>query len=663
MLNLDDLLSIRHPEPPRWSPDGEWLAFLYNVDGVLELSLLPAAGGEVTRLSTAGVAVGAWDWAPDGRLTWVEKQRVMVAKPGGEAALLLDGQGPVGSLKWSPDGCTLGVLRGGKLALLGASQGVPMLRELPTPGHVTAFWWSPNSDRIALLFMEGGQWDAAAVAVDGGQLLWRCQTVEFEHGLAWVGNDRLSLGRTSQDSIRREYAIISLADGTEEVVEREESHKGLKSEVAPVASPQGDAVAYTLIVDGWAHLVLRDFARGTRQVLLPGEHEDYGHAGDRAAFSPDGRYVIFASSKGELQQRHLWRFDRETGEALKLTHEAGTHVNPVVSPDGKQVAFTASGPWRSAEVASMPIDGQGAAPEVNRLTRSMPAAWVPEAITLPQHITFESAEGMQIHADLFLPKGFDPSRRYPALVYIHGGPIRQMRYGWHPMHPYAVFYGYNQYLLHQDYVILSVDYRGGTGYGVNYEQANYLKFAQTELEDCVNGSRYLKALPYVDADRVAIWGLSYGGYMTLAALTKYPDEFALGINIAGVWDFEQWARWIGKRGPGAPNYFVARWGGPKGPENEEVYRHVSPRNFVAGLKAPLLNLHGVEDEAVDFAQLDQIVRDCTEHGKDFAAIYYPDETHMFHKRKTWEDAFRRMDQAFARYLKRPAGSESPSAMI
>lgn len=134
---------------------------------------------------------------------------------------------------------------------------------------------------------------------------------------------------------------------------------------------------------------------------------------------------------------------------------------------------------------------------------------------------------------------------------------------------------------------LSVDYRGGTGYGQEYEKANYLQFAQAELDDCLRGGEYLKALPYVDAERVGIWGLSYGGYMTLAALTKSPETFAMGVNIAGVWDQEQWARWRGKKDAGYPLVFVA------------------------GLQAPLLNLHGTDDEAVDFGQLDQIVKDCT----------------------------------------------------
>jgi dipeptidyl aminopeptidase/acylaminoacyl peptidase len=657
LLTIDDVLSIRHPEPPRWSPDGAWLSYHYVVDGTPELWAVPKDGGAAVRLSSPGQATGAWDWAPDGRLTWAAGKSVLAARPGDEPAALLEGQEPVAALAWAPDGRRLAVLRGGKLTLLGTGP-APMLQELAPPGAAYQFRWSPDSARIACLILEGKQRDAAVLEAATGKLLWRSNTPDWEHGLSWLGSDRLSLVRLSLDSIRREYVLVGLADGTEEVLERETSHRGLKTEITPVASPTGDAIAYTLLVDGWSHVVVRDFARGTRTVALPGAHEDVGHAGDQPRFSPCGRYVAFSSNKEALQQRHIWRYDRESGKALQLTTEAGTQVNPEWAPDGAGIAFIACSPRQSAEVAVVASVGG----DVRRLTRSMPEAWNREEIVLPQHVTFPSAEGLEVHADLFLPQGFDPSRKYPALVYIHGGPPRQMRYGWHPMHGYAFFYSVNQYLLQKDYVIISVDYRGGIGYGVEYEQASYLKYAQTELEDCVNGGRYVKGLPYVDPERVAIWGLSYGGYMTLAALAKHPDEFALGVNLAGVWDFEQWARWIEKMGPGLPNYFMARWGGPKCEQNAEVYRHASPKNFVAGLKAPLLNLHGTVDEAVDFAQLDEIVKDCTEHGKDFAAVYYPEETHLFHKRKTWEDALRRIESAFERYLKCDP-DRRPSAMM
>jgi dipeptidyl aminopeptidase/acylaminoacyl peptidase len=404
---------------------------------------------------------------------------------------------------------------------------------------------------------------------------------------------------------------------------------------------------------------VQDLGKGTRVVPLSGEHEDLGHEVERPSFSPDGRAIAFASSHGDLRGRQIWRHNLDDGRTIQLTDERGTHTDPVWSPDGRRLACIVATPFESAEVAI--VDGTGIGKE--RLTRSMPPAWTKDVIAEPSHVLLTSADGMRIHADLWLPRSAAAGERVPGLVYVHGGPTRQMRDGWHPMHAYAVFYAFNQYLVGRGYAVISVDYRGGTGYGVDYEQANFMGFGSREMEDCIAAAEHLASLPAVDPRRLAIWGLSYGGYMTLAAMTKRPEVFALGINIAGLWDLQQWAKWIADNHHGAVPYFLQRLGGPLGQGGDvEAHRQASPKNFADGLRGPLLNLMGTADANVDFAQLDAIVRDLTERGKDFAALYYPDETHMFTRRTTWQDAFARIEAAFERYL-RCEPEQRPRAMI
>ena len=646
MLTLDDVLSIRHPERPAWSPAGSVLAFPYLVDGRRELWGGPR-GAAPTRLSGEGQTAGAFDWSPDGRLTYAAGTAVWVA---GAGQPLLQGLDPVSDLRYS-SGNVLAVLRKGRITLLG-----PALREFAAPGEAQApLAWSPDGTRLACPILDAGQRDLAVLDAVTGELLWRTRTADSEYGAGWVGEERLSFARISLDSMRREWVIADLGTGAEEAVERQESEKGFGVNVPPVVAPDGAAIAYTLPVAGWTHVVVHDVRTNARTLVLPGAHEDLGTETERPCFSPDGRYLAFASSHGDLRQRHIWRYDlREGGAPVRLTAAPGTHCDPVWSPDGEWIACISSGPRQSPEVTLVPASGG----EEAILTRSMPEAWSRDAVVEPEHVLLPGGA----HADLFVPAGLDRGERHPALVFVHGGPSRQMRYGWHPMHSYAVFYAFNQLLLHRGYVVISVDYRGGTGYGQAYEQGNYLQFAQGDLDDCVDAAAHVQALPFVDPERVGIWGLSYGGYMTLAALTKRPEVFAMGINIAGIWDFEQWARWKHQTGPGQPVYFERRWGGPKTEVNAEAYRQMSPKNFADGLRAPLLNLHGTADANVDFAQLDEIVRDLTRKGKDFAALHYPDESHMFTKRVTWEDAFRRMLAAFDRYL-RCAPGERPAAMI
>jgi len=240
---------------------------------------------------------------------------------------------------------------------------------------------------------------------------------------------------------------------------------------------------------------------------------------------------------------------------------------------------------------------------------------------------------------------------------------RQMSFGWSPMKPYAIFYSFHQYLLHRGFVIFSVDYRGSCGYGRDYEEANFMGMCVTDLEDVIAGAEFLKGLGFVDSRAIGVYGLSYGGYLTLGALTKFPETFSVGINVAGVYDWAQYARWRERQWIGAPWYGAyTRLGGPPNPENTQAWLQASPRNFIDQLRRPLLNLMGTADERVDYQQLEQIVSDCVRRGKDFAALSYPGETHMFSYRHTWMDAFARIELAFDRYLKQPP-ARRPSAMI
>ena len=659
MLTVDDVLSIRHPDSPEWSPSGDRIAFAYTVDGVRELWVAGTGEGDTpTRVSGEGQAVSSYGWLGV-RLLYACGDTVYAVGASSEPQVLYRGQSAVIDVACGPDGRRLA---------LGRAQASPLIldggrvREASLPGPaIPGIAWSPSGRRVALPFLRDGRMAIVVEDAGDGEAVWESpeSTATLLAG-DFVGEDRLVFLRESFDCMWAEYVLADLVEGREHVLERVETEHGLGVVPHPVASPDGSAVAVTVPVEGWLHVVVHDLRDGTRTVPLPGAHEDLGHEAERVAFSPDSRSLVFTSSKGALQQRQLWRYDLDTRAVRPLTDERGTHTDPVWSPDGSRIACVYGGPRHSVEVTVLDVADGGSK---RRLTQSMPAAWAaPGAIFEPTHVLLTSADGARIHADLWLPQAPRGDGRVPGLVYVHGGPTRQMRDGFHPMHPYAVFYAYNQYLVSRGYAVISVDYRGGTGYGVDYERGNYLSMAQKDMEDCIAGAEHLAALPQVDPARIAIWGLSYGGYMTLAALAKRPEVFALGINIAGLWDMEQWLAWMKRRHPGHPLYFARRLGGFLPDGDAEAHRQASPRNFVQGLRAPLLNLHGTADANVDFEQLDEIIRDCTEAGKDFAALYYPDEAHMFTRRTTWEDAFRRMESAFERYLRCDPAARPP-AMI
>ncbi|MDR7419309.1 MAG: prolyl oligopeptidase family serine peptidase [Armatimonadota bacterium] len=231
--------------------------------------------------------------------------------------------------------------------------------------------------------------------------------------------------------------------------------------------------------------------------------------------------------------------------------------------------------------------------------------------------------------------------------------MRQMREGFPPLETYAFFYEVSLWLAELGIVSCLVNYRGGIGYGRAFEQGNSGGLAVLECEDCVRAGEYLKTVPFVDPNRVGVWGISYGGWLTMASLVRSPQTFALGINIAGIWDFERWMSWAKVHYRPACDYFLGRARGPKD-QHPAVWEAASPARLVAQMRAPLVNFHGTKDAAVPLEQMDLIVRDCVAHQKTFETHYYPDETHLFTQRVTWRDALQKVVSAIDRYMITPA---------
>ncbi|MEX2356234.1 MAG: prolyl oligopeptidase family serine peptidase, partial [Thermaerobacterales bacterium] len=376
-------------------------------------------------------------------------------------------------------------------------------------------------------------------------------------------------------------------------------------------------------------------------------------------------------------ERDLWLVEPD-GEGLRrLTDLPGSSVEPQWSADGRYIAFIHSNLFESpdvwqVEVAGPPVDQDAEAeadtvsdvdPEPRPSTRSMPEAWTPAAQAGAEHVIFKNAGNVDVHAYLYRPPGARPGsaadgdpQTFPALIWLHGGPMHQMRYGWHPMIPYARFDAVNQWLQQQGYVVLALNYRGGIGYGQAYEQANHMAFLDIPLQDVIYGARYLKDLPFVDAGRVGVWGLSYGGYLALGAMAKHPGEFRVGVNVAGIWDLARTLHRAEGRFRGAAGYVTVKLGG-----EEHVSPHIwapaSPRNYVEQITGPLVNFHGTDDASVEFEQLNQLVGDLVAQGKEFEAHYYPGEAHIFKYRQTWRDFLPKLVRALDRHLQEEDISE------
>lgn len=682
-LTLEEVLRVKHPDQHRWSPAGRWVAYLWHDWGDDHLWLADTATGAVAQVSRAGAGrVVEYAWHPRGdALAYVQGDDLWMLRPlaGGLPVRVTDGALRPSGICWAPDGHALAFVREGTLWLWLPEPGT--MRTLALPGRVVGgpqippLRWAADGRAIACaLERPDGERRVAVARTGDGRVVWQAPVGEPGGFFLWIDGGRFYYAATRDTNRRREHYLVDLralledpgvaptggagpagspgqAGGTARVrlLHVEVDPKGLLMPVEPQPSPDGRCLLFVLRHTGWDHLFLFDLDTGWMRQLTSGACEDLGHVYDVPQWSPDGRLVLFASNRTNPGHRQLWTVDVQRGSLARLTEAPGTAVEGRWAPDGEQIVYRFCGPQDAADLWL--IGAQGGHPR--RLTASLPQTWTADKMIAPAPVTFASAKGWTIHGYLYAPPHRAEGRRYPALVWVHGGPMRQMRDGWHPLHAYAIFHAFMLYLAHRGYVTLAVNFRGGIGYGVAFEQGTYLAIGVDDVADVVAAGEFLRTLPYVDAARVGVWGISYGGQMTLAALTKHPEAFALGINIAGVWDEAAWCRWAQRHYPTAAEYFRARLGGDE-TLHPEVWRQASPRHWVAQMRAPLVTFHGTQDEAVPLEQLDLLVADCVAHEKTFEAHHYPGEAHVFVHRATWADAFRKIERALARYLGAPA---------
>jgi dipeptidyl aminopeptidase/acylaminoacyl peptidase len=385
-----------------------------------------------------------------------------------------------------------------------------------------------------------------------------------------------------------------------------------------------------------------------------------------------GNYPIgghLACEAGGRDLRHLWRVDDHEPEAL--THRFGIETHPQIAPDGT-IAALASDAYHPMQPGLLANDDMRPL-----LPDSASATYSSTALVTPQPVLFDASDGLHLHAQLFLPKreaGPSPTAqdnngkthtarndnarrgakvstaKHPAILYFHGGPHRQMLLGYPPGEYYSNAYAFNQYLASRGFIVLSVNYRGGTGYGLDFRQCEHCgPTGAAEYEDVLAARRYLASRPDVDAKRIGVWGGSYGGYLTALALARNSDLFAAGVDFHGVhdWNFEDNAAdW--KRGTFAEQDALGK-----------LALASSPLADISHWTSPILLIHGDNDPDVAYAQTpvlaDKLRVRNTALPKDrqtpVEELIFPDETHNFLLHRDWLTAYSAAAAFFERTLK------------
>jgi len=546
------------------------------------------------------------------RVAWVSRGQIWsvdLAAPADKPTQLVNARGSASGLSWSPDGSMIAFTSGrGTHSYIGvftlASRELRYLDpSLDRDGSVV---WSPDGSRLAWIRQGAAPrarmfsprrevdepWSlrVADVKTGQGRQVWKA---DAEYGSAFQG-----------------------------VVADSQLFWGA-----------GDRLVFPWEKGGWLHLYSVPAKGGTATLLTPGNFEV-----EYVSMTADRSRMVYNSNQDDIDSRHIWTVpvDGSSKPVPRVAKSNGSEWQPGMMSDGNLAVIHAD--------AQMPPHVMIVWPDDNAhslLENMLPAGFNPAALVTPQPVMVTATDGMPIHAQLFLPRDLKTGEKRPGLIFFHGGSRRQMLVTWHYMYYYRNAYAMNQWLASQGYIVLSVNYRSGIGYGLEFREAlNYGASGGAEFNDVMGAGLYMKGRADVDPARIGLWGGSYGGYLTAMGLSRASDLFAAGVDFHGVHDWNQGIRTF------VPDYNVL--------EDPEFARRAfasSPLSSVDTWKSPVLLIHGDDDRNVSFIESINLITELRKRKVDVEQLVFPDEVHDFLRSQNWVRAYKATADFFNRKLK------------
>lgn len=556
----------------------------------LQVWSVPFAGGEAKLLAEGG------DYpviSPRSGVVAFEKDRQVWTVPvdgSAPAKRVIWARGSNGGVQWSADGSRIAFVSSrGDHSFIGifSNDTTPILWLAPSTGRDGSPRWSPEGTRIAFI-RRPGSGGAPEPILERRHNPWAIWTADASSG---AGRQMWKAPETLRGSVPT-------------------THGGTNLHWAA-----GNRIIFLSYADGWPHLYSMDGGGGEPLLLTPGNYMV-----EYVRLSPDRRTLVFAANTGpnadDIDRRHVVAVPVDRAAPQVMTPGPGLEWSPIVTGDGRWIAFIGASAQDPPVPMVISVDGTGSRAIGNdRMPRDFPTA----QLVTPRKVAFAAPDGLTVHGQLFERSG-GPANK-PAIVYVHGGPPRQMLLGWHYSDYYSNAYALNQYLASRGFVVFAVNYRLGIGYGYEFHNPPDAGMrGASEYQDIRAAGEYLRSLPQVDGRRIGIYGGSYGGYLTALALARDSDIFVAGVDWHGVHDFTS---------DGGRRLGMADWRFEQTDRDSAaaVAWRSSPVAHIGTWRSPVLLIHADDDRNVRFSETVALARRLAGTGVEFEELIVPDDTH------------------------------------